>query len=238
MAQQHDLFDDIIDISKGLGALKDPFSGVTDALLGTEGEGVPQWNPADYKEKPRANSIPCLVCNFEKSSCTACRDACPVNAIDIEEYAIEIGDVCRKCGLCVAACPTEALVSPRIAPKKLYDAIAGAAAPLVSFLLSGMPMLAMLPLMMVELCAYGLVAGLLRGIKLPSLAKVVIAQLAGRVVLTAATAIAVFAFGSSKAIAATWTSDLAAGLPGLALQWALIPLAAYWTESLIAKRNH
>ena len=117
-------------------------------------------------------------------------------------------------------------------------AIAGAAAPLVSFLLSGMPMLAMLPLMMVELCAYGLVAGLLRGIKLPSLAKVVIAQLAGRVVLTAATAIAVFAFGSSKAIAATWTSDLAAGLPGLALQWALIPLAACWTESLIAKRNH
>lgn len=48
-------------------------------------------------------------------------------------------------------------------------AIAGAAAPLVSFLLSGMPMLAMLPLMMVELCAYGTVAGLLRGIKLPSL---------------------------------------------------------------------
>lgn len=117
-------------------------------------------------------------------------------------------------------------------------AIAGAAAPLASFLLSGMPMLAMLPLMMVELFAYGLVAGLLREVKLPSLVKVVIVQLAGRVVLTAATAIAVFAFGSSKTVAATWTSDLAAGLPGLALQWALIPLAAYWTESLIVKRNH
>ena len=117
-------------------------------------------------------------------------------------------------------------------------AIAGAAAPLASFLLSGMPMLAMLPLMMVELFAYGLVAGLLREVKLPSLVKVVIVPLAGRVVLTAATAIAVFAFGSSKTVAATWTSDLAAGLPGLALQWALIPLAAYWTESLIAKRNH
>ena len=116
-------------------------------------------------------------------------------------------------------------------------AIAGAAAPLASFL-PGMPMLAMLPLMMVELFAYGLVAGLLREVKLPSLVKVVIVQLAGRVVLTAATAIAVFAFGSSKTVAATWTSDLAAGLPGLALQWALIPLAAYWTESLIAKRNH
>ena len=114
-------------------------------------------------------------------------------------------------------------------------AIAGAAAPLVSFLLSGMPMLAMLPLMMIELCAYGLIAGLLRSVKLPSLVKVVLAQLAGRVVLTVATAIAVFVFGSSDSIAATWTSDLAAGLPGLALQWALIPLAAYWSESLIRR---
>ena len=114
-------------------------------------------------------------------------------------------------------------------------AIAGAAAPLVSFLLSGMPMLAMLPLMMIELCAYGLIAGLLRSVKLPSLVKVVLAQLAGRVVLTVATAIAVFVIGSSDSIAATWTSDLAAGLPGLALQWALIPLAAYWSESLIRR---
>ena len=54
-------------------------------------------------------------------------------------------------------------------------------------------------------------------------------------VLTVATAIAVFVFGSSDSIAATWTSDLAAGLPGLALQWALIPLAAYWSESLIRR---
>ncbi|WP_418219164.1 hypothetical protein [Bifidobacterium angulatum] len=77
----------------------------------------------------------------------------------------------------------------------------------------------------------------LRSVRLSGLAKVLVAQLAGRVVLTVATAIAVFAFGSTNAIAATWTSDLAAGLPGLALQWALIPLAAYWTESLIAKRG-
>jgi len=74
-------------------------------------------------------------------------------------------------------------------------------------------------------------------VRLLGLVKVLVAQLAGRVVLTVATAIAVFAFGSTNAIAATWTSDLAAGLPGLALQWALIPLAAYWTESLIAKRG-
>ena len=129
MAQQHDLFDDIIDISKGLGALKDPFGGITDTLMGTAGiKEVPQWNPADYKERPRANTIPCLRCKHEKSTCSACMDACPVNAIEIEDGSIEIKDTCRKCGLCVAACPTEAFVSPRIAPKKLYDKVAEAAA--------------------------------------------------------------------------------------------------------------
>ena len=127
MAQQHDLFDDIIDISKGLSALKNPLGGVADALMGTATGEAPHWNPADYKERPRANSIPCLVCNYEKSSCTRCMDVCPVDAIDIEEYCIDIADTCRKCGLCVAACPTEAFNSPKLKPKKLYDDIARAA---------------------------------------------------------------------------------------------------------------
>ena len=127
MAQQHDLFDDIIDISKGLSALKNPLGGVTDALMGTATGEAPHWNPADYKERPRANSIPCLVCNYEKSSCTRCMEVCPVDAIDIEEYCIDIADTCRKCGLCVAACPTEAFNSPKLKPKKLYDDIARAA---------------------------------------------------------------------------------------------------------------
>lgn len=128
MAQQHDFFDDIIDISKGLGALKDPFGGITDSLMGVATSETPTWNPADYKEKPRANTIPCLACKYEKSSCRACQDVCPVNAIEIEDGGIDIKDSCRKCGLCAAVCPTEAFVSPRIQPKKLYEKIAGAAA--------------------------------------------------------------------------------------------------------------
>lgn len=127
MAQQHDLFDDIIDISKGIGALKDPFGGVTDALMGAATDSAPQWNPADYKERPRANTVPCLPCKFERSTCRACMDICPVDAIDIEDGAIEIADSCRKCGLCVAVCPTEAFISPRLQPKKFYDAVARAA---------------------------------------------------------------------------------------------------------------
>lgn len=128
MAQQRDAFDDIIDISKGLDVLKNPLGGLTDALLGTaSGKDVPHWNPADYKERPRANVTPCLSCKSDKSSCHACAAVCPVNAIEIEDGSIDILDNCRKCGLCVAACPTEAFVSPRLQPKKLYDAIARAA---------------------------------------------------------------------------------------------------------------
>lgn len=128
MAQQRDTFDDIIDISKGFEALKNPFGGITDALMGTAtGEEAPHWNPADYKERPRVNTIPCLACKSEKSGCHACVDVCPVAAIEIEDGSIDILDSCRKCGLCVAACPTEAFVSPRLQPKKVYDAVARAA---------------------------------------------------------------------------------------------------------------
>ena len=70
MAQEHDLFDDIIEISKGFDFLKNPLGGVTDAL----DPSAPQWNPADYKERPRGNTIPCLTCKNEKSGCTACMD--------------------------------------------------------------------------------------------------------------------------------------------------------------------
>lgn len=127
MAQQHDLFDDIIDISKGFESLKDPLGGLTDAFLGNEPEGA-TWNPADYKERPRANTIPCLACKSEKSSCKKCVDICPVDAIEVEDGGIDIHDNCRKCGLCVQVCPTEAFVSPRLQPKHVYDAVTRAAA--------------------------------------------------------------------------------------------------------------
>ena len=61
-------------------------------------------------------------------------------------------------------------------------AAAGMFGPLVSFALSGMPGVVMLPFMMLELCMYGLAAGLLRNVKLPVVVKVLLAQTAGRIV--------------------------------------------------------
>lgn len=105
-------------------------------------------------------------------------------------------------------------------------ALSGAAAPLLSALLTGMPKAVMLPFMCIELCVYGLAAGLLRNAKLPTIAKVVITQFAGRAVRAAAMVIGVNLFGSAADVSVIWTS-ITAGLFGLALQWALIPLVVY-----------
>lgn len=128
MAQQHDLLDDIIEISKSFDLLKDPLGGVSDALLGKPEAEPEQWNPADYKERPRVNTTPCLACKSEKSTCRLCEHVCPVDAIEVDDGEVEIRDTCRKCGLCVPTCPTEAFVSPKVAPKKIYDRVAAAAA--------------------------------------------------------------------------------------------------------------
>lgn len=110
-------------------------------------------------------------------------------------------------------------------------AIAGLLGPMASFALSGMPGPAMLPFMMIELCAYGLFAGLLRDTKMPVIAKVVIAQVSGRAIRAAAILISVYALGiDSVRVEAIWMS-VATGIFGLVLQWALLPLVVYRLEN-------
>lgn len=103
-------------------------------------------------------------------------------------------------------------------------AVSGLLGPLVSFALTGMPAAAMLPFMMIELCAYGLFAGLLRDVKIPRVFKVLIIQIAGRAIRAAAILLAFYAFDSKSVPVAVIWSSIAAGLPGLVLQWCLIPL--------------
>lgn len=99
----------------------------------------------------------------------------------------------------------------------------GAVSPLISFAVSGMPRMASLPFMVVELCAYGLIAGLLADKQMPIICKLLLAQLGGRVLRIAVMAVAFFglSFGASPV---AFISSVAVGLPGLLLQWALIPL--------------
>lgn len=109
---------------------------------------------------------------------------------------------------------------------------AGLVAPLLSFLLTGMPMEGMLPFMMIELCVYGLAAGALRSVNIPTVAKVLITQVAGRAVRAGAICLAVYAFGYEKiGVAVIWTS-ITMGLIGIALQLALIPLIMYRVDNI------
>ena len=104
--------------------------------------------------------------------------------------------------------------------------IAGLLSPLVSFALTGMPSNVMLPFMMIELCVYGICAGMLRNVKLPVIAKVLIAQITGRLIRAGAIAIGFYAFDTIVKPAVALTS-ITAGLFGIILQLVIIPLAVY-----------
>ncbi len=109
-------------------------------------------------------------------------------------------------------------------------AIAGLLSPLVSFGLTAMPGPAMLPFMMIELCMYGLFAGLLRNTKMPTIAKVLLAQVGGRAVRAAAILVSVYLLGNAAIHTAVIWNSIIAGIPGLILQWILLPLLVYRIE--------
>ena len=54
-----------------------------------------------------------MAAKIDKGTCTgcaACVEACPVEAIKIEDdIAVVDADTCIDCGVCVDACPTEAI---------------------------------------------------------------------------------------------------------------------------------
>jgi len=108
-----------------------------------------------------------------------------------------------------------------------YGLACGIVAPLLSSLLTGMPPAAMLPAMLCELAAYGLVASLLmRCIPLKNLyARIYIAligaMLSGRLVLGALNA---FIFSAGNYSVQIWLSGaFVTALPGIAIQVVLIP---------------
>lgn len=110
--------------------------------------------------------------------------------------------------------------------------VAGILSPLLSFAISGMPAAALLPFMVVELAGYGLAAGLLKKTKMPVIVKVVIVQLAGRGLRAAAVLIAAYGFGSGAAQVAGLVDMFTIALPGIILQWVLVPLIMYRMEGL------
>ena len=101
---------------------------------------------------------------------------------------------------------------------------AGVMSPLVSFALTGMPKMVLLPFMVIELCVYGLCAGLLKDVKMPSLLKVLSAQAIGRAA-RAVFILTAFYMGHSTLAPAIIYTSIVEGLAGIILQLVLIPIA-------------
>lgn len=123
-----DFLDELISISKELGNLKNEVTDMGSRIIGEEPERT-IFNPADYREEPRANPALCPRCiRPDEGQCSRCFDVCPVDAIRIEDGGIEILKDCRKCGLCVTVCPTQALNISRYSADALYRLISSTAA--------------------------------------------------------------------------------------------------------------
>lgn len=116
---------------------------------------------------------------------------------------------------------------------KYCGAVAGFAAPIISFALTGMPRVGLLPFMAIELCVYGFMMGALKDKKMPVFGKVFVSQVVGRTVRALAIVLAVYAFDYTAVNAAIIWTSIAAGLPGLLLQWSLIPLISFYIDTKI-----
>lgn len=115
----------------------------------------------------------------------------------------------------------------------LVGIVAGALSPLISFCISGMPALPMLPFMMIELGIYGLTAGLLTKTKLPLFIQLLLTQIAGRVARIIAGLAAIYLFDNpALTIASACWTFITAGAFGILLQWALIPLLTKYLKGI------
>lgn len=119
-----------------------------------------------------------------------------------------------------------------------YGVLLGVTTPIFSFLVSGMPPPAKLPFMILELTAYGALAGLplargLGGIYV----RLLLAQAGGRFVYALALAAAVYILHLSVPPAASVWTALAAGIPGILLQWVFVPALTLLLKKALDSRS-
>jgi hypothetical protein len=114
--------------------------------------------------------------------------------------------------------------------------IVGLFTPIISYAVSGMPILPILPQITVEVALYGLVAGIVREkLHLSLYWSLLIALIAGRI----GSLIGILAFNDTvhQPIASVLLS-IKMGWPGLLIQLALIPLAAFAVKRYFEKHDN
>lgn len=115
-----------------------------------------------------------------------------------------------------------------------WGAAVAAVTPLLSFLATAMPGAALLPFMLIELLAYGVISGLLRN-RMNVYAALVSTQIAGRLVY----ALALFVAGTllhltNMGPVSVWTA-VVTGLPGIAVQLFLLPVIVLSVKKAVSR---
>ncbi len=111
-------------------------------------------------------------------------------------------------------------------------AVTGILSPLVSHALTGMPVSAMLPFLMIELGVYGLSAGWMKNKLCKPVVRILTAQVAGRAARSLAMIGAFYLFGSALPLHSSWTY-ITAGVWGIAIQLLVLPVLL----TLVEKRG-
>ncbi|CDD54270.1 MULTISPECIES: ECF transporter S component [Ruminococcus] len=116
----------------------------------------------------------------------------------------------------------------------LYGPVVGVAAgvlsPLLSAAVSDMPTAALLPFMVLELGVYGLTSGFLSRTGLHGFTKLLLAQLAGRAARALAVLTAIYLLRNTRLEPAAAWQFVTAGLFGILIQWAVIPLLVKYIQ--------
>ncbi len=122
--------------------------------------------------------------------------------------------------------------------------IVGLLTPLVSYFISGMPVLNVLPQIVIELSAYGFIAGILRQkYDLRTTWSLLVAVVGGRIALLLAILVIYLVTGQTYSplgieanpFAAFW-SVIKQGWPGILLQLISMPIIVWLVEKLAAER--
>lgn len=177
----------------------------------------------------RADGMPALTPRHTRWVTLTAIAAAVVLPMLIRAFGFEAGDV----SLAVQGAPV-ILVGLLAGPAA--GAIAGSVAPLVGFGLTGTPTGDVFGFVVVELVGYGVVAGVLASRNLGLFWKVLIAQLGGRLARLVAVAIAARGLTDLTASFAEGIAHVVLGLPGIVLQWLVIPLVVMWVRGRLAER--
>ncbi|PKM62558.1 MAG: ECF transporter S component [Firmicutes bacterium HGW-Firmicutes-21] len=120
----------------------------------------------------------------------------------------------------------------------MYGSCIGLLAPVLSFLVTGMPTAERLPFMIIELGIYGFASGLLAGRTKHIYPVLISAMVLGRIAYALSLFAAFHLFGMSGAApAAAWTA-VVKGLPGIIIQLVLIPPVVYALRRFILENSN